>query len=739
MPPEVQNKIDRASLQELRGLVKVNLSPVDRVKLKKRLQEETERSGREADWQLGVAKINQGAGEIFNMLAEVLPKAAVGLVATIFVANPVAAGVMTLGLLARAVIAGTVLISHSRLEKLTYDVINKGADYKKAAELYLGGLKDDFFEASTIIASAKVGRDILTITENMPGISVGGQAIATGVGSDFTSTTLHGVKNIFENGLEALPEVMRQLVVSPLRGATNGLVGSGFNQLYLSALTPGSFSKLITAELFANSAIGVASDMSASEKDLSSITWKEVGQSILNNVPRLVIQHGLQGTLPKLQKYPKTRSDYANNQGNLQLVIPNQFRVDPLYSRIIENIYLRTRYHNKPITILLDLDETIGLSPKYGEPLQLRPGIQDFMQYLKSNFGNRIKLGIMTGRGQNRGLATLNEPDLGNLIKQGLISKDEVHFGLVGADKAKFISLRLREGRSDYLLVDDDIESCKGIPGNSLWVDRSIVASSRMNPEGRLILNPASIAKWLDQFDPSDRPIAARLLVHVDFYGPDQLRLQLGGLNQKLSEFGLSPENTMYGTIGRAKSGQAVGYFFRQANGLGFTPRLDNQIVDRFIDFGELRSGNFRPISPNLVLLDDYLVTGYQLSNTLPLIQDGLRKFQTVVVAPTFYSQEGMSKIQNAHGIKVIGGSQIKTLEDVPRTVREDIIGLQKKYSDRANPLNGGGKGDGITGTFLNAPANIVPLLGSFGQGRWFPLIPRLSATRPDLDVLRIK
>ncbi len=141
--------------------------------------------------------------------------------------------------------------------------------------------------------------------------------------------------------------------------------------------------------------------------------------------------------------------------------------------------------------------------------------------------------------------------------------------------------------------------------------DKIIKLFNRFNEP---VIPRASIEKWLDKFDESDRSTALILLDQIEFHSQPRLiretkalharvskRLEAGGFDAaKLTDVDFSREFT-------CKSGDIVSYLYRKSN---LIPTVDFKTFDWLSAQTAADPGLFKDRA--LVILDDYIGTGSQ-------------------------------------------------------------------------------------------------------------------------------
>jgi len=128
------------------------------------------------------------------------------------------------------------------------------------------------------------------------------------------------------------------------------------------------------------------------------------------------------------------------------------------------------------------------------------------------------------------------------------------------------------------------------------------------------VIPEASIERWIDKFDETDKPAALMLLDQIEFHSQPRLiretkalnarvikRLDAGGFDTaKLSDVDFSREFT-------CKSGDVVSYLYRKSN---LIPTVDFKTFDWLSAQTAADPGRFKDRA--LVILDDYIGTGSQ-------------------------------------------------------------------------------------------------------------------------------
>lgn len=252
-----------------------------------------------------------------------------------------------------------------------------------------------------------------------------------------------------------------------------------------------------------------------------------------------------------------------------------------------------------------------------------------------------------------------------------------------------------------------------------------------------------NIESWLDQFENTDKDLAARILDSVEFYGQAQIQASYSQALQALSGWHEDPAKrkgkwcfaAMSGSAG--ESGDAMLYQFRLANGLD-AKKYNGIFIDRselfrrtlLADTDEKKLGN----DDVVVLLDDFTGTGKQVCDawndpetSFGALLAEVGKVYLIVVAA---SQTARKKIADETSITLAPAHQFHDGDNVfsPScahfsTEEQERLVHYGKLADKKNP-----KGYGECGLLVvfqhRAPNNSLPIL-HVAHNKWFGLFQR--------------
>lgn len=248
--------------------------------------------------------------------------------------------------------------------------------------------------------------------------------------------------------------------------------------------------------------------------------------------------------------------------------------------------------------------------------------------------------------------------------------------------------------------------------------------------------DPVAFAKgkirdWVGQFDtPGDQAIALKLLEKMTMVDEGDIRQNCRDLHRWLGEqrcFNLG--RTRFTSIGNAKSGGIINYFYRQENNLSekffmSMPSLKHETPNHKFD--------------TLVILDDMIGSGNDAFTHLRQYEDELKQYKRVYYLSMYGTQEGARFIQdNYPNVKVYSlHPQGKLFSAENQTFnaseKRDIRDFLERYADRAVPEmkdqmpTGYRDSQALMAFSYNTPSNTLPIFWSDHKG-WKPLFPRYT------------
>lgn len=250
----------------------------------------------------------------------------------------------------------------------------------------------------------------------------------------------------------------------------------------------------------------------------------------------------------------------------------------------------------------------------------------------------------------------------------------------------------------------------------------------------RSAVTKQTIESWMDQFDPADKDLAARVLDVVEFYGQAQIhaayRQALASLPNwdpvAARRVGQWRFAAMSGSAG--ESGDSMLYQFRIAN------RLDgSKFNDLFVGRRDLVSQKLGP-DDTVVLLDDFSGTGKQVCDAwgnpetaFGELLAGVGRVYLVLVAAT---QTAKQKIGEETLLSVLPSHDLRDADNIFSEKCSRFTAKERKrllhYCERASKGTPRGFGDcGLVVVFQHrTPNNTIPILHA-EHADWSGLFPR--------------
>ncbi len=253
-----------------------------------------------------------------------------------------------------------------------------------------------------------------------------------------------------------------------------------------------------------------------------------------------------------------------------------------------------------------------------------------------------------------------------------------------------------------------------------------------------------TIQSWLNQFDPSDQDLAARVLDAVEFYGQSQIHAAYRSALESLDGWHKAASKRKgkwkFAAMSRSagESGDAMLYQFRVANSLDAKP-LNELFVPSLSDLFRLAylpDGDPHKLGKDdvVVLLDDFSGTGTQVceawndpETSFGALLAGVGKVYLIVVAA---SRSARKRIKDETSISLVSGHELQDGDNVfsghcrhfTTTDRTKLF----RYGTIANKAAPKGFGDcGFVVVFQHrTPNNSIPILHA-DNSRWTGLFPR--------------
>jgi hypothetical protein len=239
------------------------------------------------------------------------------------------------------------------------------------------------------------------------------------------------------------------------------------------------------------------------------------------------------------------------------------------------------------------------------------------------------------------------------------------------------------------------------------------------------------IELWLDQFEPPEKDLAARILDAVQFFGHEHIRTTLRELlaalpgwhadeKQRVGRWFFVPFS---GSVG--ESGDSMVHAFRMATGM--TLKRFNSL---FVHRSELVSKRPGP-EDTVVLIDDFSGTGTQATRAWKeLYAELLAEQPRVILMLVAATDEARSAISNETDMELFCGTLLAPQDNFFNAACSYFSAQEKSatehYCKRADSKTARGSGSaGLLIVFAHrCPNNSLPILHANHQ-RWSGLFPR--------------
>lgn len=246
----------------------------------------------------------------------------------------------------------------------------------------------------------------------------------------------------------------------------------------------------------------------------------------------------------------------------------------------------------------------------------------------------------------------------------------------------------------------------------------------------RHAINVNSIDRWLDQFDSTDKDLAARILDCVEFISLEQIGIafrqilaELRGWhieeNQRVGKWRFVP---LSGSPG--ESGDSMIHRFRLANRLNF--RKYNEL---FVYRSQLMSERLTE-EDSIVFIDDFSGTGKQVCDFWTEFQELLPEQPTTYLVLAGVNNQAKQKIDEETDFQVVSQYEFNNSDNIfsdsCRHFTQDEKDKILRYCRRADRTNPRGFGEcGLVLIFAhNTPNNSIPILHA-NRASWEGLFRR--------------
>lgn len=234
----------------------------------------------------------------------------------------------------------------------------------------------------------------------------------------------------------------------------------------------------------------------------------------------------------------------------------------------------------------------------------------------------------------------------------------------------------------------------------------------------------SKIHRWIDQFDPNDRDIAARLLDAVEFYSPARIADAFRGVVPRLPGWSADPARrngrwlfVPYAASG-GESGGAMLHSLRRANGLAGA-----RFNSLFPHTANLAAADLGP-ADTVVFVDDFTGSGDQAVGTwqrsiAELLPRRPRTFLVLVAGVEGDLDRGIRRIQHETPLVVYPYRRLRSPHDLFAAACTHFTDAEKlsilSYCEKAEPDAPRGYGDcGVVVVMAHGgPNDSLPILHS--------------------------
>lgn len=238
------------------------------------------------------------------------------------------------------------------------------------------------------------------------------------------------------------------------------------------------------------------------------------------------------------------------------------------------------------------------------------------------------------------------------------------------------------------------------------------------------------IELWLQQFDPADQDLAARILDAVLFITTQNIHTNFRQLLSALHGWDRAKKNRkgrwffvpFSGSVG--ESGDSMVHSFRMANSM-----TKKRYSELFIHRSELMTQNPGP-DDTVVLVDDFAGTGKQACEAWEMFEELITGGPRIVLMLIAATETALNRIADETDMEPICATTLTTKDDVFRAECQCFNDAEKNailnYCTKADP--GRPRGWGNCGLLVvlahQTPNNSIPILHA-SQNHWFGLFPR--------------
>ena len=248
----------------------------------------------------------------------------------------------------------------------------------------------------------------------------------------------------------------------------------------------------------------------------------------------------------------------------------------------------------------------------------------------------------------------------------------------------------------------------------------------------RLAVTEQRIDRWLDQFRPGDRDLAARILDCVEFVTHEQMTGAFRSMLACIRGWDID-ESRRQGewrfvaySASAGESGDSMLHKFRLANGLG-----GSGFNKLFIHKRDLVRQKLGP-RDTVIFVDDFAGTGDQVCANWPEMQELLPQKPTIYLFLVAASTHARTKIANQTSLEVLPHIELTDADNVfsPRCSHFTSAerGILLEYGETADKRFPRGYGDcGMVIVFAhNCPDNTIPILHAYHY-KWEGLFRRFD------------
>lgn len=286
----------------------------------------------------------------------------------------------------------------------------------------------------------------------------------------------------------------------------------------------------------------------------------------------------------------------------------------------------------------------------------------------------------------------------------------------------------------------------------------------RLHDTRTMLLSKTSVPyyEWLGQFDTAkERNLALKMLQHYVYIDIDNARKAFKKLHSDL-EKEIDMDKTKFATLGSAKSGSMMGYFYRQANKMRSKGNVCHEFSDRnhlpkeeqFLTHTELNNPEFnRGVAQrgfeNLVIVDDIIGDGDSLTEYFNKdVLESLAQYKNIYYVTLVKDPDGEKRVREKFpdlNIQFRCAQEVHKYDSEENTdftpeEKQEITELLNKYGNKIAPelVDKYSRSKLLISFDWNTPGN-TPMIFNYDTPEWKALFRRyngleLNNVKPNFD-----